>query len=100
MLGQAGKSARPITSGPAYQAMVPPRPPPLAPPSQGGEKERTEIGMNSELVQYGRFISPGFVLSLSARILRSWPRGESVRPRLGIETHGTRLDATDRVSGR
>ncbi len=56
--------------------------------------------MNSELVQNRRFISPGFLLSLSARILRSWPRGESVRLRLGIETHGMQLDATDRVSGR
>ncbi len=44
MLGQAGKSARPITSGPAYQAMVPPEPPPLVPPSQGGKKSEPKSG--------------------------------------------------------
>ena len=42
----------------------------------------------------------GFLLSLSARFLRLWPRGESARPRLGIETPVTRFDVTDRVSGR
>ena len=43
MFGQACNSARPSSSGAAYQAIVPPGPPPLAPPSQG-EKERTDIG--------------------------------------------------------
>ncbi len=37
---------------------VPPGPPPLTPPSQGGEKCCAEIGMNSELVQSCRFITP------------------------------------------
>jgi hypothetical protein len=72
MLGQAGNSARPSSSGPAYPAMVPPGPPPLTPRglplpssppigeecSQGGEKARAKIGMNSELVQNCRFITP------------------------------------------
>jgi hypothetical protein len=42
----------------------------------------------------------GFLFSLSARILRLRPRGESVWPRLAIETPVTRFDGTDRVSGR
>jgi hypothetical protein len=40
------------------------------------------------------------LLSLSAQFLRLWHRGESARPRLGIETPVTRFDVTVRVSGR
>ncbi len=36
--GRLAETSRPAT---AYQAMVPPGPPPLTPPSQGGEKDRS-----------------------------------------------------------
>jgi hypothetical protein len=46
----AGAPAGSCRTRTAYQAMVPPGPPPLTPPSQGGET-RNETGMNPRPVQ-------------------------------------------------
>ena len=54
----AGAAAEPSRTRTAYQASVPPGPPPLTPPSQGGET-RNETGMNSRPLQDELFITPG-----------------------------------------